>query len=29
MGIPTLADDLEEGAIALGHSCVDVEAEHL
>jgi hypothetical protein len=29
MGIPTLAEDLEEGAIALGHSCADIEANHL
>jgi hypothetical protein len=29
MGIPTLADDLEEGIVALGHSCADVEADHL
>jgi hypothetical protein len=29
MGNPTLADELEEGAEALGHSLVDIEADHL
>ena len=29
MGNPTLADDLEEGAATLGHSLIDIEADHL
>ena len=29
MGNPTLSDDLEEGAETLGHSLIDIEAEHL
>jgi hypothetical protein len=29
MGTPLLADELEEGFAAVGHSCADVEAEHL
>jgi hypothetical protein len=29
LGTPTLADDLDEGLVAVGHSCADVEAGHL
>ena len=29
MGNPSLADELEEGAEAVGHSLVDIEADHL
>lgn len=29
MGNPTLADELEDGAEAVGHPLVDVEADHL
>jgi hypothetical protein len=29
LGTPTLADDLEEGAEAVGHSIADIEADHL
>jgi len=29
MGNPSLADELEEGAEALGHSLIDIEADHL
>jgi len=29
MGNPTLADELEEGAATLGHSLIDIEADHL
>jgi hypothetical protein len=28
MGTPTLADDLEEGADAVGHHLTDIEADH-
>lgn len=29
MGNPTLADELEEGAEAVGHSLADIESDHL
>jgi hypothetical protein len=29
LGTPTLADELEAGLDAVGHSCADIEAEHL
>jgi hypothetical protein len=29
MGNPTFADELEEGAEAVGHSLMDIEADHL
>jgi len=29
MGNPSLADELEDGAEELGHSLIDIEAQHL